>query len=49
MRLINIMQALPGMTPQAVWDLPFSEWLIVAAFSDQWADEQRRRSATGAR
>lgn len=39
------MQALPGMTPEAVWDLPQIEFIIVADFADRWADEQRRQSS----
>jgi hypothetical protein len=40
-----IMQAFPGMTPQAVWDLTFAEWVIVAQGADEWAQEMRRRAA----
>ena len=39
------MQALPGMTPDRVWDLPFIEWIIIADFTDRWAQAQRDRAA----
>ena len=43
------MQALPGMTPDKVWDLPFIEWILIAEFTDRWADAQRKQAAAARR
>ena len=32
------------MTPAAIWDLPFTDWLIFAIGSDEYQAEQRKRS-----
>lgn len=44
-RLVNVMQAFPGLTPAAIWDLPFVEWVLIAVHTDRWADAQRDQQA----
>lgn len=39
------MSAFPGMTPAAIWELRFWEWLLVADFADTWLEERRRERA----
>lgn len=42
-RLPLVMRAFPGMTPAAVWDLPYLEWLVVAQAAEAWAEDQRQQ------
>ncbi len=38
------MQAMPGMTPDRVWALPFVEWVQVATYADEWAKHREREA-----
>lgn len=40
-RLVPLMQAFPGMTPDRVWALGFTEWVILATAADEWLDRMR--------
>ena len=40
---MTIAHVWPGLTPAAVWDLPFVDWVQFAMAADEWNEQQKKR------
>lgn len=41
-RLVPMMTTFPGMTPAAIWELDYREWLLLAHATDVRMEELRK-------